>query len=362
MQPSLFPERELFPFNNPSMVLYVEDSYNKVLNNHIQTKYEKIVESFREEGIDFYYLPYLLQNSDYKAILDYNRPYLHPTQDDSAIDDIYLRIKNLLPEPFSGSGLVWVESDNMVGYPISSDDDLIEAFIGAIADVILSKPDIESSPRFKIIVSESIEIDQQRMVSEPKTEFPTFDSGIRFMIVDEKNADTQFASEAYKLAEEIRIRIRQLKESGSLSLIGDVLEEIQGVEKQLSKVFITNDYRIFLKDYGMKEVVMPPLPKSLFILFLRHPEGILFKHLANYHDELLSIYRNMTLRENIDTTIQSIRAMTDPLNNSVNEKCSRIRSAFLEVIADDLAKNYYVTGNRGEPKMITLDRTLVEFQ
>jgi len=54
--------------------------------------------------------------------------------------------------------------------------------------------------------------------------------------------------------------------------------------------------------------------------------------------------------------------MTDPLNNSINEKCSRIRAAFLEVIADDLAQNYYVTGKRGEPKKIMLDRSLVEFQ
>jgi len=54
--------------------------------------------------------------------------------------------------------------------------------------------------------------------------------------------------------------------------------------------------------------------------------------------------------------------MTDPLNNSINEKCSRIRAAFLEVITDDLAKNYYVTGYRGKPKKIVLDRNLVEFQ
>ena len=112
----------------------------------------------------------------------------------------------------------------------------------------------------------------------------------------------------------------------------------------------------------MKEIVMSPLPKSLFILFLRHPEGVLFKQLSNYHDELLSIYRNITIRENIDQAIESIKAMTDPLNNSINEKCSRIRAAFLEVIVEDLAKNYYVTGKRGEPKKIILDRTLVEFQ
>ena len=107
---------------------------------------------------------------------------------------------------------------------------------------------------------------------------------------------------------------------------------------------------------------MPPLAKSLYILFLRHPEGILFKQLIDYHDELLSIYRNIFVHENIDRAKLSIRAMTDPMNNSVNEKCSHIRAAFLEVIADDIAQNYYVTGKRGEPKKVILDPSMVEFQ
>ncbi len=177
-----------------------------------------------------------------------------------------------------------------------------------------------------------------------------------------KDADATFETEAFQLADEIRERLKLLKEHGALSLLGDIIEEIQGTKKKISSLFITNDFRLFLKDYGMKEVVMSPLPKSLFLLFLNHPEGILFKELGNHHDELLSIYRNITLRENIDAVMESIKAMTDPLNNSVNEKCSRIRSAFLEVITDDLAKNYYITGKRGEPKRITLNRELVSFQ
>ena len=174
--------------------------------------------------------------------------------------------------------------------------------------------------------------------------------------------DCEFDDQATLLAEEIRQRIQMLKESGSVRLIAALMEEMQAVTNKLSRIFITNDYRIFLKDYQMQEVLMSPLPKSLFILFLRHPEGILFKELSNYHDELLSIYRNITIRENIDLAMESVRAMTDPLNNSINEKCSRIRAAFLEVITDDLAKNYYVTGARGEAKQIILDRALVEFQ
>jgi hypothetical protein len=115
-------------------------------------------------------------------------------------------------------------------------------------------------------------------------------------------------------------------------------------------------------DYEMKEVKMSPLPKALYFLFLNHPEGILFKELTDYRTELMTIYKNISLRENPDEARESIKKMTDPFDNSVNEKCSRIRTAFLRVVAEDIAENYYITGYRGEEKKILLDRELVIYE
>jgi hypothetical protein len=372
MNQPLFLEKKQFSFTKQSLVLYVEDTYNVDINTFIQTNYQQIVEYYSAKEIDFCYLPYLLQNRDYQAVVNYNRPYLVNDINDNSIAKICRKIKNKLTEPFEGAGLIWVfdidndnDSEVTFGYQLDSEKSLIDEF-NRFADAIHvineedSKKDI---PTWKRIAKKSEPI-VEFMTREPQVEDSSvlYESKIHFQFIHEKDADSDFDYEAYRLADEIRSRIQLLKESGSLSLIGDIIQEIQGVSKQLSKVFITNDYRIFLKDYGMKEIVMPPLPKSLYILFLRHPEGILFKQLSNYHDELLSIYRNVTVHENIDRAMESIRAMTDPLNNSINEKCSRIRAAFLVVIADDLAQNYYVTGYRGEPKKIIIDRSLVEFQ
>ena len=80
---------------------------------------------------------------------------------------------------------------------------------------------------------------------------------------------------------------------------------------------------------------------------------------CRYRTELMNIYRQLSMHENPDKAAESIRRMTDPYDNSVNEKCSLIRAAFLKVIADDLAAQYYITGYRGEPKRILLNRELV---
>jgi len=51
--------------------------------------------------------------------------------------------------------------------------------------------------------------------------------------------------------------------------------------------------------------------------------------------------------------------VTNPLLNSINEKCSRVKAAFLAEVDASLADQYYITGKGGEPKKVTLPRQLV---
>ena len=104
---------------------------------------------------------------------------------------------------------------------------------------------------------------------------------------------------------------------------------------------------------------MTALPKAVFILFLKHPEGLRFKMLSDYYAELKRIYLALKTDSNYEEYETSIKNITDPFNNSINEKCARIREAFVKVIDENIAKNYFVTGQRGEAKKITLDRKLV---
>ena len=343
-------EIALFKYTNA--VFYVETEYQPELNQFIQANYTKLVQMFASKSLGFYYLPYLLRDERYREIANYNRPYVQQSDSQFDIQSIYTLLVSKSQNEFRGSALLlsvkinW--SDVLVAFPVNESFNNIDSFENKLQEIDYKHYQLEKETvYFQIVQSEEEQYNVERKAHGHKK------------VID---ADTKFDKEAFQLIEEIRERIERLREFGSLSMIGNLIEEIQGESNKMSALFITNDYRIFLKDYGMKEVVMPPLAKSLYILFLRHPEGILFKQLLNYHDELLSIYRNIFVHENIERAKDSIRAMTDPMNNSVNEKCSHIRAAFLEVIADNLAENYYVTGKRGEAKKITLDRSMVEFQ
>ena len=168
------------------------------------------------------------------------------------------------------------------------------------------------------------------------------------------NEDQEFVS--LTLLEDMDVRVQKLRNKG---LNEWTFRGLFKTKAQLSRLIITKDYRILLPDYNDIEVKMEPLVKAVYLLFLKHPEGILFKGLTDYREELLDIYKKLKPMGLNKRTIQSIEDVTNPLLNSINEKCARIRSAFVKEFDESLAKNYFVTGERGEAKKIALPRDLV---
>lgn len=127
---------------------------------------------------------------------------------------------------------------------------------------------------------------------------------------------------------------------------------------RISKLTITNDGAVMLSDYG-KEIKMEPLVKAVYLLYLRHPEGIAFKQLPDYREELKELYCKIKPFGLNDRVIKSIEDVTNPTLNSINEKCSRIKAAFQAEVDASLVEHYYITGKSGEAKKITLPRDLV---
>jgi len=154
---------------------------------------------------------------------------------------------------------------------------------------------------------------------------------------------------------EVQMLVEQLRKSG----VGEIaLQRLFKPTQKLSRMHIQYG-RIFLPDYHNMEIKMPPLSKAIYLLFLRYPEGIMFSYLPDYRRELLQLYELISGRDNRDDIRRSIDDVTDPTRNSINEKCSRIKQAFLREFDDSIAQNYYITGGRGEAKKILLPRNMV---
>ena len=148
---------------------------------------------------------------------------------------------------------------------------------------------------------------------------------------------------------------------------------IQAAKARLSPFVITVDFRFWLPAY-QKEVELAPIHKALYIFFLRHTEGVEFKHLRDYREELLEIYRRICNRTSQRVMESSIDRLVNPLDNSINEKCARIKSAFASFM-DVYQLSYYAISSHTvrhvdgtshvwfeRKKAITLQRELVKFE
>ena len=160
------------------------------------------------------------------------------------------------------------------------------------------------------------------------------------------------------LLDDVKQKVRLLREIGvSESEIASLFY----VERPLFMLKISKDCRIFLGD-KQNEVHLEPLVKSVYLLFLQHPEGIIFKDLPDYRGELANIYNQVRPWGLTDRTMQSIEDVTNPLLNSINEKCAKIKKVFETILDSSIAEHYYIKGMRGKAKKIDLPRDLVTWE
>ena len=177
---------------------------------------------------------------------------------------------------------------------------------------------------------------------------------------------------------EVRRLTEQLMAAGRkdllLKAIGvPLLEElrIEAAKGKLSRLVITDDYRFVLEDYDRMEVELQPVHKAVYLLFLAHPEGIEFKRLAEYREELLGYYLKTARMMDKEKIIESVDHLVNPLDNAINEKCSRIKKTFLELMDEYTASYYFISSHTQKHiqgstriwyerlKVITLPRELV---
>lgn len=348
----IFIDRDL-PFR-PSFrnYIYIEPTFDTRVYDYFKKHIVEI--NSKNEYHQILYFP-LYVEKELAAIVKYNRPGIESrilkNLVDSAtnVNKIYEAIQLHIKELSSGNKITtpcllkYEDSTNIEDYRFSlyplvyKDDNQFGQLIQSIFDV----PCYDSGIRYSTI-EESLDV-LESSISEK------IDPNEKYNWAD-KHSITELASE-------IQERIKKLQLMGVSDFT--IRSLIKLPEAKLSPLLITPDYRFFLPAYNNMEIIMPTLSKVVYIFFLRYPAGMRFKELIDYRDELLQIYSTISNRENYDKMKQSIEELVDSTRNSINEKCSRIRAAFINQFADDIAHNYYITGSSASPKLISLDRNMI---
>ncbi len=168
--------------------------------------------------------------------------------------------------------------------------------------------------------------------------------------------------ETEKKVEDILNQLSDLKDKGTLFKILPIIEKFVKENNtdidDLSELILDENYTILLQNYDI-EIKLSHLTKSVYILFLRNLDGILLSDLHRYKDELTEIYKEVSNREDYHKMIASIDDIIDTKTNAIYVHLSRIKSAFTKVLHPEIAKRYYVYGDKFKPKKINLDRNLI---
>lgn len=319
-------------------IIYVENEFSKEVNDLIHSCYGTLCRNAEKAGMEFIYLPLLQHSEQIRYCIPSLRSYSNRVRKTIKSDWILQFLDNQAQRDHIKPSTIRfkeMDGDKFVFYcqTINGESDLYSNDLPTLA--------CETDKANEIV-----------------------DNDCRFSIAAEVGTshDEAFYDDVDKVIKDLEETVRKLKLRGITTA---AIHEIIDNQEPLSRMYITYRNEITLPDYGCfngQDIKMSRIAKALYFLFLRHPEGIRLKELCNHKDELIDIYKKLKGTYDAKKHLHTVLELTNPLSNSVHEKLSMIRAAFVKFMDDSIAKNYYVTGKAGDLYKVKLDPALLHWQ
>lgn len=369
------------PFSpSRKQIIFVENGYNRDVNNFIRFNYNSCKHYCKRHGFDFVYIPLLTSSAEVAEQVQYYAPYLQEriTELDLPKSDMLMEyifnpedyhkiVPSLMVYGYTNKG---IKTFHFWSFP-EYEGYYHEWFQGVVKRIETEyylgdlNRNPYSCPRPKK-QSPSVSSDS----SFPDKLFSVKNHDSKHYVVPEDGHALVTESIEDKVSDDITNSVEQdikqlQKTVKRLRMKGITLSAIQEIvvqQEKVSRLVITEDYRILLPDYNNMVIEMKDLPKTLFLFFLMNPEGAALKMLSDYYRELIAIYKNVHPGLSEEKMSDTITRICDPTKNRVNEVLSQIAIAFRSKFDDHLARNYYPVRSHNGLYRIKLDSEMIEFK
>ena len=354
-------------FNIPSnYVIYFEKEANHELTIYVRKNYLELKHKFSSIGLNFIYTPELsnsIKNID--KLIEYYLPQLNwfsisnqlsENYRDKILEQIMCNANDAIAEIFDPNYLTSTTNNHdllsLVNYngELSCGFLFFEPYAGAIgaSDSFINNSNRDYSMFFNTILTflKPEEFDYSLAPLYPFLETDQIDNETKTLIND-------FES-----------KLNELKDSGQLLLVIPILKELISMHTEkidftsISKIEIKQN-NIILLPYFKKEVELSHLTKSIYFLFLKHPEGINLKELKTYRKELLTIYTSVSNQLDYDKMAKSIDDVINLETKAIYTHLSRIKSAYYKIMDESIARNYIIDGSGENDRKINLSPSAV---
>ena len=118
-------------------------------------------------------------------------------------------------------------------------------------------------------------------------------------------------------------------------------------------------HKMYLTDLGDLQVNLNPKERSVYLVYLNHPEGISRADLIDFRSELRQYYAFFSNKEN-NKVDEAVDLLTDALDQNFMQVLSRIRRKFTDTVGEEQSKTYSIESYDGKYKIL-LDRELVSY-
>lgn len=174
------------------------------------------------------------------------------------------------------------------------------------------------------------------------------------------------AAELLKLITLARRRLEAMGEAagdaaGAENGLSRTASADQGRLAAATELYIDRDYRIRLGSAQGTEIPFRPLVRALFILFLKHPEGILLKERERFQEELAEIYAVVAPNVSSEDRKRRVSRLTDLRENAFSENLSVLNATLDRILPAPQAEDCKVQGYNGHPRRIPLSPLLVHW-
>jgi hypothetical protein len=361
-----------YKFSMPSdYIIYFEKKNNIALNKYIRNNYDELRDKFSKLNFNLIYAPLLTNTiNDLDKVVEYFLPQLTYYEIPKKVKNKYgeLMFVKELNKGIDDYGAVFPEEDFI---PTSYNYNDILKFIRYNGDF---------NSGFTLL-NNVIGVSDTFYVNNNNGDFSSFFIEFEDYLEEISNLeyDAMIANippivdltekldeEAAQIVNDLKEKLAALSDSGQLLFIVPILKDLLDKQtekidfKSISKITIDKQNNIVLP-YFKKEVKLSHLTKSVYFLFLKHPEGINLKELGNYKKELFTIYVSVSNQLDYDKMIKSIEDVVNLETKAIYTHLSRIKSAFYKIMDASHANHYVVSGNGENNRKVLFNTNAVDW-
>ena len=173
-------------------------------------------------------------------------------------------------------------------------------------------------------------------------------------VMIEKGLKPDLARQIFELMDEVRLRL----------LFRSRLQLLQGISPL--DVNTRNKRKLVFTGYGVDPVGLSPVGMTLYLLFLRHPEGISLRYRGKYKDDIKRIY-GMFSDDDEAEKINTVEVLTDQKNQALSQGIKKVNDTIKLQLEEKVAEKYLIFREKRKTAggalkwahVIKIDRNLV---